>query len=112
MKYPCYVTFMTDNCFNVHTYSEKFLVTSFYLLLTLLIVSLGFSRCWLFSSCSGSGECVTCGDNRCGQLGYRRGRGDTEGSERQSAMVSGLVGKEVERVACGDLFTVACCKGL
>ena len=61
-------------------------------------------------SCSGSGECVTCGDNKCGQLGYRR-ENLAEGKERQPAIVSGLKGKEVERVACGDLFTIACCKG-
>ena len=31
--------------------------------------------------------------------------------ERQPAIVPGLAGKDVERVACGDLFTIACCKG-
>ena len=65
--------------------------------------------------CAGSGECLTCGDNKCGQLGYRRERDSKEsleGKERQPAMVTGLVDKEVERVACGDLFTIACCKSM
>ena len=34
-----------------------------------------------------------------------------QGRERQPAIVPGLAGKDVERVACGDLFTIACCKG-
>ena len=63
-------------------------------------------------SLTDSGECITCGDNRHGQLGYRRERECLEGRERQPAVVPGLAGKEVERVACGDLFTIACCKGM
>ena len=64
-------------------------------------------------SLAGSGECITCGDNRHGQLGYRRERESVDqGRERQPAVVPGLVGKVVERVACGDLFTIACCKGM
>lgn len=64
----------------------------------------------------GSGECITCGDNRHGQLGYRRGERESgvvveQERERQPAIVPGLAGKDVERVACGDLFTIACCKG-
>ena len=35
-----------------------------------------------------------------------------QGRERQPAIVPGLAGKDVERVACGDLFTIACCKGM
>ena len=65
----------------------------------------------LFSAtdCStGSGECITSGDNRYGQLGYRRE--NVEGKERPPAIVSGLTGKVVKGVACGDLFTIACCE--
>lgn len=51
---------------------------------------------------------MTCGDNRHGQLGYRK---SVEGKEGQPAVVPGLAGKQIERVACGDLFTIACCKG-
>ena len=64
-------------------------------------------------SFAGTGECITCGDNRHGQLGYRRERECVEqGRERQPAVVPGLAGKEVERVTCGDLFIIACCKGI
>ena len=54
---------------------------------------------------------MTCGDNKCGQLGRGRERESLEGKERQPAIVTGLAGKQVERVACGDLFTIASCKG-
>ena len=69
-------------------------------------------RFYIYTPLTGSGECITCGDNRHGQLGYRRERESVEqGRERQPAVVLGLEGKKVERVACGDLFTIACCKG-
>ena len=46
------------------------------------------------------------GDNAYLQLGYRKGKG-----ERQPAVVGGLAGREVRRVACGDFFTVVATKG-
>ena len=47
-------------------------------------------------------NCVTCGDNACGQLGH------VTSGDLRPAVVDGLVGKGVNKVACGDFFTVAC----
>ncbi len=51
-------------------------------------------------------ECITCGDNTYGQLGYQSRIG-----ARIPGVVTALRGKAVERVACGDFFTVACTTG-
>ena len=56
-----------------------------------------------------SGECITCGDNSNGQLGYCR---KTEGRCSPAVVAAGLSGREVERVACGDFFTLASTKGV
>ena len=53
-----------------------------------------------------SSECITCGDNTSGQLGYHK-----EKAVRSPMTVSALTGMTVEKVACGDFFTVACTKG-
>jgi len=53
-----------------------------------------------------SGGCITCGDNVCGQLGRRCEKGD-----RNPAVVTSLRGQKVEKVACGDFFTVAATAG-
>ena len=62
-----------------------------------------FLECLTFVA---SGECVTCGANTYGQLGYQRQSGHT-----LPAVVDSLAGERVQHVSCGDTFTVACTDG-
>lgn len=62
---------------------------------------------------------MTCGDNRYGQLGYRKTTPPTATdpahplpqAERLPQVVTSLQDMEVTRLECGDFFCVACCKG-
>lgn len=59
-----------------------------------------------------SGQVLTCGDNSYGQLGYRKATppGDISASRSPQTVVA-LNDVEVVKLACGDVFTIACCKG-
>ncbi|XP_064385824.1 serine/threonine-protein kinase Nek8-like [Halichondria panicea] len=56
-------------------------------------------------------ECLTCGDNSYGQLGYHRDKElVTSGGNKPSA-VEVLTGKQMELVSCGDFYTIVSCRG-
>ncbi len=57
-------------------------------------------------------ECLTCGDNSYGQLGYHRDKElVTSGGNKPSA-VEVLTGKQMELVSCGDFYTIVSCRGM
>ncbi len=62
-----------------------------------------------------SGEVLTCGDNTYGQLGYRNEAPslspDSHHPEILPEVVTALEGLEVTKIACGDFFSIAACKG-
>lgn len=62
-----------------------------------------------------SGEVLTCGDNRYGQLGYHKATPppttNSTQTERLPQVVASLQGKAVTRLECGDFFCIASCKG-
>lgn len=50
--------------------------------------------------------CLVCGDNSYGQLGIEREKGD-----RSVSIITAFQEDKVDRVACGDFFTVATTTG-
>ena len=52
------------------------------------------------------GECVKCGANTYGQLGYQRSSGHT-----LPAVVEELCSNRMLCVSCGDTYTIACTDG-
>ncbi len=57
---------------------------------------------------------MTCGDNTAGQLGYPKTTPTPNKmtySDRAPQTVLALQDLEVMKVTCGDLYSIACCKG-
>ena len=69
---------------------------------------------WEFPLFPASGEVITCGDNNCGQLGYRKAPPTSDNPfllERKPQVVTALQHQEITKLACGDFFCIACSKG-